>query len=309
MTNTSIGIVVPCYNASTYIQRLSLALSRLNPAPSQILLVDDSSTDKTFDLALKANLPIIQTACNLGPGGARQYAMDYLTTDWVHFLDADDDIDPSYISTVLPHLNANIDVLLHSADWIDEQSGKLLEHWSFADDYFSSEPLSATFIHPVPFHCSVLRTSSIISAGGIVSTYRCWEDGDLHLRLAANGARFTSISDTLSYSYRHSRGASSNHSYCHDCRMAMIKSYCANRTVPSNLLLDEAIRLGDLYFGERMIRKSYSAYKFANSLGRPIIDTKQKLLRHLGCFLPYPITRMIQQSIRAISSSREVFSS
>lgn len=126
-----ISIVIPCYNASRHLVRLSDLVAEITPFTCEILLVDDCSTDDTHQQAVALGLPIIQTPRNLGPGGARNFGVEHLKGEWVHFLDADDLLSADVLRQSLCFLDASVDVLLVAARWVDENSGKLLMKWEF----------------------------------------------------------------------------------------------------------------------------------------------------------------------------------
>ncbi len=93
-----ISIIVPCYNVEKYIQRCldsiisqSIGIKRL-----EIIAVNDCSTDNTID-ALKQyeekypnQICIIDCESNSGQSYARNLALEYVSGDFITFVDADD---------------------------------------------------------------------------------------------------------------------------------------------------------------------------------------------------------------------------
>jgi GT2 family glycosyltransferase len=78
--------------------------------------------------------------------------------------------------------------------------------------------------------------------GGFDETHRCWEDGDMHLRLALAGARFRCIPDVLSFGIRHKRGTSGDDLYCHRCRLDFLEKYADYvPRVPAEDLVKEVV--------------------------------------------------------------------
>lgn len=99
-----ISVIIPCYNAASYIDRCiaSIRSQTLDPSFLQIICVDDASTDNTWQHLQKweARCPdlitIIHCDTNGRQGTARNVGMQYCNTPWVSFIDADDWIEPDY---------------------------------------------------------------------------------------------------------------------------------------------------------------------------------------------------------------------
>lgn len=98
-----ISVIIPCYNAENYIGRClksieaqTYGLSRL-----EIILIDDASTDSTYEQLLKfekkypENVLVIACKANSGPGTIRNTGLKYATGKYVAFVDADDVVDAS----------------------------------------------------------------------------------------------------------------------------------------------------------------------------------------------------------------------
>ncbi|MDP3744227.1 MAG: glycosyltransferase [Methylotenera sp.] len=91
------SVVIPAYNAAADVQSCleSLLDQQFDPAHYEIILVDDCSTDATYEIASQlatshANLHVIKTPCNAGPGIARNMGVSQARGVWVMFLDSDD---------------------------------------------------------------------------------------------------------------------------------------------------------------------------------------------------------------------------
>ena len=66
----------------------------------EVLVIDDCSTDSTFERLkgsqkYNANLSVLKTPRNSGPGGARNLGVENASGDWILFLDSDDCYDSS----------------------------------------------------------------------------------------------------------------------------------------------------------------------------------------------------------------------
>jgi len=225
MSRPSTALLIPCYNAERYLENLRKQVDALNPAFDQLVIVDDGSTDGTVEKARALGFDIVPLGVNRGPGAARNAAAKQVTAEWIHFLDADDEIAPDYLAKVLPLASRNTDVVLSTTLFVDETTRDLITLWEFPDDEFRSNALRAAIIYPVPLHSSFIKRTAFECAGGFDESLRCWEDGDFHVRLARSGAKFRCIPEVLAWSPRHQRGAGGNSLYCWRCRLEFLHRY------------------------------------------------------------------------------------
>lgn len=225
MSKPTTALLVPCYNAERYLGNLRRQVDALNPAFDEVLLVDDGSTDGTVANARALGFDIRSLGSNRGPGGARNALLQMATADWVHFLDADDEIALDYLRRVMPLADGEVDVVLSGCDFIGAQDRKFWRRWTYDSGDFSVNALAAAIANPVYLHCSFIRRSKALEADGFDEVHRCYEDGDFHVRLAAAGARFRCIPDVLAFSLRHHEGSGGNELYCAKCRLEFLKEY------------------------------------------------------------------------------------
>lgn len=97
---TKISIIIPAYNAASTLSNCILSVLSQTIKDFEIILVNDCSTDNTWDImmALEAKFPdkicIVNLDTNLGPGGARNIGLTYATGEYIGFVDSDDEIAP-----------------------------------------------------------------------------------------------------------------------------------------------------------------------------------------------------------------------
>lgn len=104
-----VSIITPCYNAEDcldiYIERL--ALQSVGMDLLEIILVDDCSTDgsllklKEIEERYPESVLLIPLERNVRQGAARNIALQYVTSDHVLFLDADDTLHPKAVEKLL----------------------------------------------------------------------------------------------------------------------------------------------------------------------------------------------------------------
>ncbi|MBU3580975.1 glycosyltransferase family 2 protein [Polynucleobacter sp. AP-Capit-er-40B-B4] len=98
-----ISVIIPCYRASSTLQRAVQSILDQTQLPMELIMVDDASPDNgktkfiisTLEkMIYRRNLGISVKAIflnsNIGPGGARNIGWARATQPWIAFLDADD---------------------------------------------------------------------------------------------------------------------------------------------------------------------------------------------------------------------------
>ena len=111
-----VTIVVPVYNVEKYLDRCVNSLLHQTVHNYQIILVDDGSTDgsgkKCDDWALKVDIITTFHKANGGLSDARNYGTQYVTTEYVTFVDSDDYVEPQYIELLLKGLDTGADMVV-----------------------------------------------------------------------------------------------------------------------------------------------------------------------------------------------------
>ena len=98
--STTVCVVIPVHNGAATVAVAIDSAVRQTRRPTEIIVVDDASTDSTRSvvdgLARESDVPIrlLSTPVNGGPGVARNVGWDAAGTDLVAFLDADDEWHP-----------------------------------------------------------------------------------------------------------------------------------------------------------------------------------------------------------------------
>jgi len=115
MTPVSISVVIPAYNAQPFLSRaIESALSQ-TVAPTEILVIDDGSSDDTFKIASAFRAPVKAfKKANGGPASARNLGIQHAQSDWIALLDADDAWLPDKLEEQIKLLNSDV-ALIHSS--------------------------------------------------------------------------------------------------------------------------------------------------------------------------------------------------
>jgi glycosyltransferase involved in cell wall biosynthesis len=101
MIDLSFSIVIATYNRSKLLIRALNSVYSQTILPQEIIVVDDFSTDDTFELfSNSTKVRYFRQENNQGVGSARNLGLRMATSKWVLILDDDDELFPNALETV-----------------------------------------------------------------------------------------------------------------------------------------------------------------------------------------------------------------
>ena len=106
-----VSIIIPAYNLEAYIKKSVLSCIEQSYKNIEIIIVDDGSTDNTWNIIYKMqnlfnNVVAIHKE-NGGVSSARNLGINNATGDYIVFLDGDDWLEKDAISYLVNHKNDN----------------------------------------------------------------------------------------------------------------------------------------------------------------------------------------------------------
>jgi glycosyltransferase involved in cell wall biosynthesis len=99
-TAVEVTILLPAYNEEQSIGETIRKIKELYP-DYEIFVVDDGSTDRTKEEAVKAGAHVWSHPHNIGNGAAIKTGLRYASGDWIVMMDADGQHDPADIAKLL----------------------------------------------------------------------------------------------------------------------------------------------------------------------------------------------------------------
>jgi glycosyltransferase involved in cell wall biosynthesis len=106
-SNATISVVIPCFNSAATIERALRSIESQTTKPHEVLVVDDASSDNTVSIIEQytrtslLNIRVIKQSVNGGPSVARNTAWNVVTSEFIAFLDADDQWHPQKLELQL----------------------------------------------------------------------------------------------------------------------------------------------------------------------------------------------------------------
>ena len=183
--NPLISVIVPAFNASTYIGEALTSIVHQTHKNWEIIVIDDGSTDATIDVlsGYASNIRLIKQN-NKGPAAARNLGAKSARGEWLAFLDADDTWAPDKLARQLLDVGkANwsyTDMLfkggvndgLRDSEFTEKHEGEVLEKLVLGNFISTSTVL--------------IRRRSFEESGGFDESLPSIEDWELWTRIASN---------------------------------------------------------------------------------------------------------------------------
>jgi len=205
----SVSVVIPSYNVESCIERAIRSALDQSLQPTEIIVVDDGSTDATSELVSglaerESRIKLLRQPQNAGPAAARNRGIGSAIGDWIAILDADDAFLPDRLRYLVEAAErrdltfAADNVALYDATaqritrlGIDPDvigDGLDLDRYTFVRNCMTDRPgcIDLSGLKPI------MRRSFLVSSGiRYPEDCRHGEDFFFYLRAIVAGARFS----------------------------------------------------------------------------------------------------------------------
>jgi len=204
-TRPLVSVLVPAHNAEQHIGVCIDSLLEQSYSPFEIIVVDDGSTDRTWQVVAAyaeqdRRVVGVRGLVNTGVAAARNRALSVARGQYVMLQDADDLSVSSRMSRLVSYLETSGADFVSSGHYLFDDTGSYAVKIPKAE-----QPTKLHMLYGVPFchAATAFRRDCLDDVGGyMVSEYtRRGEDYDLFMRLYARGFRGVNIPDVL-YGYR-----------------------------------------------------------------------------------------------------------
>lgn len=221
-----ITVVTPTFNRAKLVTRALESVRAQPRPPERIIVVDDASSDGTPDVvrrwAAETGFPVTVEVLeqNGGPAKARNRGIELANTEYVAFLDSDDEHLPDTLARLVAPLQHLPDAVLSFADATVVTPSGLEPHGLFRshidlDAAAEALPLPGLEVRAlrdatstllkasiIPTSGTCFRRSAALGAGLMPQDFRSGEDWLFWLRLSGQG-RFVFQLDDLVHHHRH----------------------------------------------------------------------------------------------------------
>ncbi|WP_288063327.1 glycosyltransferase family 2 protein [Rodentibacter caecimuris] len=116
-------------------QDLALCLDTVKDWVDEIVILDSGSTDNTKEIALNYEAKFYENTDWPGFGKQRQIAQQYVTSDYVLWLDADERVTPKLRQSIQRAVQQNLENTVFEIPRISEVFGRKIRHSGWYPDY------------------------------------------------------------------------------------------------------------------------------------------------------------------------------
>ena len=195
----NVSIIMPCYNASAYLQEAIESVLSQAYKDWELLIIDDGSTDKSREIAREyvANdkrIHLIEQF-NSGACRARNNGIEHAAGAYIKFLDADDVLDKDCLREQIEQIKSlqHNQVPIGNYGRIDKD-GKHISDYTFSAEMLrqlQNDPIAFTFFHwEILITCPLLRRKQLQDIGSFDERLPRHQETDLHFRLALAGVEY-----------------------------------------------------------------------------------------------------------------------
>lgn len=120
-----LSVIVACFNYRDFVARAIESVLRQNHGGCELIVVDDGSTDDSWDIIRSYGIPKAFRVANGGALRACRHALARSEAPFVLFLDADDELAPGSLAAILSRLDGGVAKLQFALTPIDA-AGRVL---------------------------------------------------------------------------------------------------------------------------------------------------------------------------------------
>lgn len=185
-TSPLVSIIIPVYNEEKYVNFCLSSLMAQTYKNTEIILVNDGSTDKSLEMIKKFNVKILNKK-HQGPGRARNYGARYAKGEIFVFLDADMRYNKNYVGLLIKPLIENKPIIgtFSKDEYVANQNNIWSNCWSIN----SNLPINRHSPLALPDKMNIfraIRKNEFMLVGGFDSAKGYFDDRTLAEKLKRN---------------------------------------------------------------------------------------------------------------------------
>ncbi len=262
----TVSVMIPCFNAEHSLRWAVASMLEQTFTDWECLIVDDGSTDGTWELLQRFNDPRIRLQrlrVNCGRGWARAAALEMATGQFLGMVDADDWIYPDKLSTQVAALQRFADAgLVSSAMAITDGSGEMVGRQGPSREELRA-PLTRLGHSDLPHASSLLRMEAAREAG-YDRSLRFSEDRDFLVKVRRRHAACLLASPNYVYAQPGSMSFSKM-AASYAAQLQIFSKYRREEPLRTLLLSAQAVAKREVYrgcyaagLGERLVAQRWT---------------------------------------------------
>ena len=197
MTLPSISILIPVYNAASYLDECLLSIQQQTFADFEVLIIDDYSTDGSQAIANKYKstdyrFHVIEKSFNSGMADSLNLGLEKARAELVVRIDADDFMLEDRLERQYAFMSENQDISVSSSFvyLVNVKGQKIgINESPFVSDAAVKKCLADNNLIGIPHPAVIARKTVLLAVGGYRGQFWPAEDVDLWTRVAEAGYR------------------------------------------------------------------------------------------------------------------------
>jgi len=189
MGNPKVTVLMPVYNGETYLAEAIESILNQTFADFEFVIIDDGSTDNTWDILTNfhdSRIRLVTNNHNMGITKTLNKGLQLARSNYVARMDADDICVPKRLQRQKAFLDENLNFAMVGS-WIEiiDEIGRKIKRINFPIvSYLLRWRLlyTNTFVHSAV----MFRKNAVLGIGGYLDNYRHAEDYDLWSRLSTH---------------------------------------------------------------------------------------------------------------------------
>ncbi|MEA5456024.1 glycosyltransferase family 2 protein [Sinomonas sp. JGH33] len=198
-----VTVIIPAYKAAETLERAVASILTQEDPDLRVLIVDDASPDETGVVARRladgdSRVEVLTQSKNRGVSAARNAALDRTTTEWVAFLDSDDEWLPGWHQTMLSQASPEVDVVV-AGRLVVQANGSVAPAASKAQGVFDGEEACrlAMLDQLTPFPWDKLFRRSMFDGLRFAEGAARFEDMTMNILVYSSARRVVSVSEPV----------------------------------------------------------------------------------------------------------------
>lgn len=193
MAHNSVTAIIPAHEAGATLARAVRSVQAQTFPVSEIIIVDDHSTDDTELVAQQLSRTDgrvrLVKAQGRGAGHARNRGVQEATGELIAFLDSDDVWYPTKLEAQLPLLGEDVAFVGALVHYLGEDGSVLGTYLPFDDWDAATASLRRAETMPVSLAFALMERAVFLESGGFDESFMRTQDLELAQRLVADGSR------------------------------------------------------------------------------------------------------------------------
>lgn len=183
-----VTVIIPAFNRAQLVRRALASVHAQTCAPSEVLVIDDGSSDGTADAARALGAEVLRHEANRGAAAARNTGIAAATQPWLALLDSDDEWLPRRLQVLWSLRDGH--VLAAGSAIQPSEDGQIPRVLGLPFRRTAILRSPAVLVWPeniIPASGVLVRTDVVRAVGGFDASLRYAEDFDLWLRVLDRG--------------------------------------------------------------------------------------------------------------------------